>query len=257
MRKAVQWQRLMKQHKRRWFDHHWTNQAQERGISGNWETNITYREAPQNFSVSNPCKMEMRCQEKNKKILDIVRFRRSWTEFCLLLGYYAAWGGSEQTFRDYIFVAPSRFNIMGPIRSPETSVWNHLTPRHNPEDGTIKKIIHYYIYNPYNRSHKQTNSRAKIICTWNDDIPNLLPTLPSLLPLVLDMPRLYNVTFVLVNCNFVSGLIHCIRKAKVSKLVVERSKWSPRTSAREPDVTVANTAQQTDAIPSQLVAAQL
>ena len=42
---------------------------------------------------------------------DIIGFRRSWTEFFRLLGYYAAWCSFKPTFRDYISVPSSRVRL--------------------------------------------------------------------------------------------------------------------------------------------------
>ena len=72
-------------------------------------------------------------------LVEIVGFRRVWTEFFDLLGYYAVWGGFKAIFKGQANSEAWTLK-MGPIGGPETSVSNHPTPPSNSEDGRIKRF---------------------------------------------------------------------------------------------------------------------
>jgi hypothetical protein len=80
-----------------------------------------------------------RNSDENRRIL----------EFFHLPSFYSAWGGLITTFRGYLLLPSSWVKLskkkqpaspfkMGLIGSTETSVLNHLTPRNNPEGGSLR-----------------------------------------------------------------------------------------------------------------------
>jgi hypothetical protein len=56
-----------------------------------------------------------------------------------LVGYYAAWGWFKTDVSELPTGPILEGQAIRPIRSPETSVSNHPTPRNNPEDRRIQE----------------------------------------------------------------------------------------------------------------------
>jgi hypothetical protein len=63
---------------------------------------------------------------------------------------------------------------MGLIRSPETSVSNHPTPRNNPEDGRIQNSTQFYgqAFKGFLRHQKDVTQSVQ--CTYSDNLCNAL-----------------------------------------------------------------------------------
>ena len=78
----------------------------------------------------------------------IAGFRRGWTQFFRLLGYYVAYSDLKPTFRDYISVPYLRVKLCVSLTpenrtmtSPETSASSRLRPRNNPPEERIQLSI--------------------------------------------------------------------------------------------------------------------